>query len=119
MSSTSKLQKVAQKVRVVLEKVQPFTAGLATLDKRAAALNAVVLALQATLKKGASVDDDDLSIELLAEFSTAIAKVKPHMSRRGKNSILRILDRCNQLLTEEASHEQISTGSNLQNSRRR
>lgn len=101
MPSKTKLQNVAQKTRAVLEKLQPFAASLATLDRRAAAVNAVMLGLQAALKKS-DKDDDDFSIELLTELSNAIAKVKPNMTNREKKAIIRILARCNEILTVEA-----------------
>lgn len=114
---STKLQNVAQKARNVLSKLQPFAAGLATLDRRAAAVNAIMLALQAALKKNKK-NDDDFSIELLTELSNAIAKVKSDMTNKEKKAISRILARCNEILTVEAKHEQTDTGTNLKNSSR-
>ena len=103
---STKLQNVTQKARNALEKLQPLTASLATFDKRAAALNAVIIGLRVALKKSnENENDDDLCIELLTEFSNVIAKVRPNMGNREKKSILRILDRCSQILTEEVESE--------------
>jgi hypothetical protein len=117
MSST-KLQSVARKARNVLKKLQPFAASLATLDRRAAAINAVMLALQAALKKSEE-NDDDFSIELLTELSNAIAKVTSNMTNKEKKAISRILARCSDILTVEAKHEQTDTSTDLKNRSRR
>lgn len=104
MSSKTKLQNITGKVQVILGKLQPLAASLATFDRRAAALNAVLLGLQVALKKS-NKDDDDFCIELLTEFSNAIAKIKPNMSDSEKKSILRILDRCSEILTLTKEYE--------------
>ena len=115
MPSKTKLQNITGKVQVILGKLQPLAASLATFDRRAAALNAVMLGLQAALKKSSKNDDDDFTIELLTEFSNAIAKVKPNMSDKEKKSILRILDRCNEILFEETANEQADPGTDFEN----
>ena len=117
-SKTSKLQTVARKVHSVLGKLQPFTASLAVVDRRAAALNAVILALQSALKKSTK-ENDNTCIELLTELSNAIAKVKVDMSSREKKGILRILARCTEILKEESPHEQADSSNHLQNTSHR